>query len=182
MSFDVLFRYEMYKGYNITRGDVHSLNRKDDSMRVLKVFLVGLLYGWFLRWIVDAIFLNDNLRQLANENALLKQRIQSLEAPGAIERFRERPIETAALPVVDAPAVNTEEPVVPHRDDLKLIKGVGPQIEKKLNNAGVHTFDQMSRLTTEELQAILGLTKRIVQNADNLIGQAKKFAETGPKG
>jgi predicted flap endonuclease-1-like 5' DNA nuclease len=153
-------------------------------MRVLKVFLVGLLYGWFLRWIVDAIFVNDNLRLLANENALLKHRIQTLEAPRAIESFRERRIETAALPVVDAPAVNTEGtgPVVPHRDDLKLIKGVGPQIEKKLNNAGVHTFDQMSRLKNEELQAILGLTKRVAQNADNLINQAKKFAENGPKG
>ena len=57
-------------------------------MRVVKVFLVGLRYGWCLRWIGDAIFLNDTLRMLTDENALLKQRIQSLEAPRTIERFR----------------------------------------------------------------------------------------------
>jgi predicted flap endonuclease-1-like 5' DNA nuclease len=182
MSLAALFRYETYRDFNILWVVEHPWERKDDGMRVLKVFLVGLLYGWFLRWIVDAIFLNDTLRLLSDENALLKQRIQSLEAPRAIERFRERQIETAALPVVDAPPVNTEESVVPHRDDLKLIKGVGPQIEKKLNNAGVHTFDQMSRLTTEELKAILGLNKRVVQNAENLLSQAKKLAESGPEG
>jgi predicted flap endonuclease-1-like 5' DNA nuclease len=63
-----------------------------------------------------------------------------------------------------------------------MIKGVGPQIEKKLNAAGVYTFDQMSRLTTEQMQAILGVSRRNVQNTDNLITQAKKFAEDGPKG
>jgi predicted flap endonuclease-1-like 5' DNA nuclease len=182
MSLAALFRYETYREWNILWVAEHPWERKDDGMRVLKVFLVGLLYGWFLRWIVDAIFLNDTLRLLSNENALLKQRIQSLEAPRAIERFRERQIETAALPVVDAPPVNKDEPVVPHRDDLKLIKGVGPQIEKKLNNAGVHTFDQMSRLTIEELKAILGLNKRVVQNAENLLSQARKFVDAGPKG
>lgn len=152
-------------------------------MRVLRVFFLGLVFGWFMRWIMDVIFLNDHLRMLKNENALLKQRIQTLEAPRALERFRERPIETT-LPVVDAPPVDRSEPgpVVPHRDDLKLIKGIGPQIEKKLNKAGVNTFDQMSRLTVEELKAILGLNKRAVQNAENLLSQAKKFADAGPKG
>jgi predicted flap endonuclease-1-like 5' DNA nuclease len=62
------------------------------------------------------------------------------------------------------------------KDDLKLIKGVGPKMEEKLNKAGVTTFDQMSRLTATELQAILGISKRVVQNTDNLISQAKKFA------
>jgi predicted flap endonuclease-1-like 5' DNA nuclease len=79
-------------------------------------------------------------------------------------------------------AVMGSGPVPPLRDDLKMIKGVGPQIEKKLNTAGVYTFDQMSRLTTEQLQAILGVSRRNVQNADNLINQARKFAEDGPKG
>jgi predicted flap endonuclease-1-like 5' DNA nuclease len=59
---------------------------------------------------------------------------------------------------------------------------VGPILEKKLNDAGVYTFDQMSRLTTDQLQAILGVSRRNVQNTDNLINQAKKFAEEGPKG
>lgn len=147
-------------------------------MRVLKVFLVGLLYGWLLRWVVDKIFMEDNLRSLANENTLLKQRIRTLEARPA------QRAEAALLPVEQVqPVAPTETgPVPPHRDDLKLIKGVGPKMEKKLNDAGVYTFDQMSRLTATELQAILGLSKRIVQNSDNLLTQARKFAQEGPRG
>jgi predicted flap endonuclease-1-like 5' DNA nuclease len=92
--------------------------------------------------------------------------------------------QAAPMPVEQVQPVAPMEsgPVPPHRDDLKLIKGVGPRIEKKLNDAGIYTFDQMSRLTAAELQAILGASNRIAQNSDNLISQAKKFAEDGPKG
>jgi predicted flap endonuclease-1-like 5' DNA nuclease len=153
-------------------------------MKVLRVFFVGLVFGWLMRWVIDKIFLEDNLRRLANENDLLRLRIQTLEAPGARQ---DRPVQRqapASLPVEEVAPVAAvgSGPVPPHRDDLKMIKGVGPQIEKKLNTAGVYTFDQMSRLTTEQLQAILGVSRRNVQNTDNLISQAKKFAEDGPKG
>lgn len=154
-------------------------------MRVLRVFFIGLVYGWIMRWVVDKIFLEDQLRRLANENALLKQRIQSLEASGIQERISgARTPAAAPLPVEEVqPVVPAEAgPVPPHRDDLKLIKGIGPQMEKKLNAAGVYTFEQMSRLTAQELQAILGLSKRVVQNTDNLLTQARKFSQEGPKG
>jgi predicted flap endonuclease-1-like 5' DNA nuclease len=153
-------------------------------MKVLRVFFVGVVFGWLMRWVIDKIFLEDNLRRLANENDLLRLRIQTREAPGARQ---DRPVQRqapASLPVEEVAPVAAvgSGPVPPHRDDLKMIKGVGPQIEKKLNTAGVYTFDQMSRLTTEQLQAILGVSRRNVQNTDNLISQAKKFAEDGPKG
>jgi predicted flap endonuclease-1-like 5' DNA nuclease len=153
-------------------------------MKVLRVFFVGLVFGWLMRWVIDKIFLEDNLRMLANENEVLRQRLQTLEAPRA---QLDRPVQRSApapLPVEEvAPvALTGSAPIPPHRDDLKMIKGVGPQIEKKLNTAGVHTFDQMSRLTTEQLQAILGVSRRNVQNSDNLLTQARKFAKDGPKG
>ena len=67
------------------------------------------------------------------------------------------------------------------KDDLKKIKGIGPVMEKKLNAAGVSTFEQFSRLTTQELQNILGISKRVVQSADNLITQARKLAQAKSK-
>jgi predicted flap endonuclease-1-like 5' DNA nuclease len=136
-----------------------------------------------MRWVIDKIFLEENLRTLVNENDILRQRIQTLETPRARQdRPQQKPV-PASLPVEEVePVAMGSGPVAPHRDDLKMIKGVGPQIEKKLNTAGVYTFDQMSRLTTEQMQAILGVSKRNVQNTDNLINQAKKFAKDGPKG
>jgi predicted flap endonuclease-1-like 5' DNA nuclease len=153
-------------------------------MKVMRVFLVGLVYGWLLKWVLDKIFLEDNLRALTNENEVLRQRLQTLEESRLQQNRAMQKPEPAPLPVEDVEpvAVMGSGPVPPHRDDLKMIKGVGPQIEKKLNTAGVYTFDQMSRLTTEQLQMILGGSKRNAQNTDNLINQAKKFADDGPKG
>jgi len=153
-------------------------------MRVLKVFFLGLVYGWFMRWIIDKIFLEENLRILTNENVLLIQRVKTLEAPKSLETLSVQQPVASPLPMEEVSPIPASETgsIVPHRDDLKMIKGVGPKIEKKLNEAGVYTFDQMSRLTTAELQAILGLSQRVVQNSENLISQAKKFAQDGPKG
>src|SRR5215212_9425908 len=154
-------------------------------MRVLRVFFLGLVYGWFMKWIIDEIYTKDHLRRITNENALLRDRIRTLQAPKSLETLSERrsapaqPVQPAEPVPVSAPAPMpvTPAPTADQKDDLKLIKGIGPQLEKKLNGAGVTTFDQMSRLTSEELQAILGISKRGIQNADNLISQAQQFAE-----
>jgi len=147
-------------------------------MKVLRVFFVGLIYGWLMRWVVDKIFLEDNLRALANENEILRQRIITLETPKA-QMDRPAPIQrTAPLPVAE----RETSPTQPQRDDLKMIKGIGPILEKKLNDAGIYTFTQMSRLTSEQLQALFGESKRNLQSTDNLLSQAKKFAKAGPKG
>ena len=152
-------------------------------MRVLKVFLVGLLYGWLLRWIIDEIYLKDNLRLITNENEQLRDHIRVLETSRPLET---RPImQTTPTPQPDqrpasiaaAPARPPKRSAPTQQDDLKRIKGIGPVMEKKLNAAGVRTFEQFSRLTTQELQNILGISKRVVQSAGNLITQARKLAQ-----
>jgi predicted flap endonuclease-1-like 5' DNA nuclease len=144
-------------------------------MRVVKVFFLGFLYGWFMKWILDEIYTKDKYRMITNENILLKERIKLFEQPRSLEsKSIER---TPPQPVEPAPTPRPLRRTVSAKDDLKKIKGVGPQMEKKLNNAGVTTFEQMSRLTTTDLQNILGISKRVVQSADNLITQAKKFAQ-----
>lgn len=40
------------------------------------------------------------------------------------------------------------------RDDLKLINGIGPVIEKKLNELGICTFQQLSRLNADDIEKI----------------------------
>jgi predicted flap endonuclease-1-like 5' DNA nuclease len=161
-------------------------------MRVLRVFFLGLLYGWLMRWIIDEIYTKDHLRMIANQNTLLRERIREMEGARSAALVPEQRTELMPAPLQrpeprEAPAsppasIPTQPPAKPvqrahQKDDLKLIKGIGPQLEKKLNSAGVRTFDQMSRLTTAELQAILGISKRSLQNADNLISQAKKFSQ-----
>lgn len=152
-------------------------------MRVLRVFFLGFVYGWWMKWIIDQIYTKDNLRMITNENAQLRDRIKTLEAPQSLEPLsvqRSEPTFTPPTPTPRPQPVRTPSPSTTRstsrKDDLKLIKGIGPQLEKKLNSAGITTFNQMARLTTTELQSILGISKRVVQSADNLISQAKKFA------
>jgi predicted flap endonuclease-1-like 5' DNA nuclease len=150
-------------------------------MRAIKVFFLGLVFGWLVKWIIDDIFNEDHLRIITNENALLQERIKVLEAPKSLETKSVQ--RTAAEPQPaerprPQPAPRPEP--APHssrKDDLKLIKGVGPAMEKKLNAAGIRTFEQLSRLTTMDLQNILGISKRVTQSADNLLTQARKFAQ-----
>ena len=57
-----------------------------------------------------------------------------------------------------------------------MINGIGPAIEKKLNNAGILTFEALAGLSVEELEHILGNARRLAQE-DDLIKQAKKLAK-----
>jgi predicted flap endonuclease-1-like 5' DNA nuclease len=155
-------------------------------MKVVRVFFLGLIYGWFMRWIIDQIFLNDHLRMITNENEQLKDRLRLLETSRPLET---RPImQTTPTPQPDQRPVPSLAPDTvrasqsrSRKDDLKRIKGIGPVMEKKLNAAGVNTFEQFSRLTAQELQNILGLSKRVVQSTDNLLTQAKQLAQKKAK-
>jgi predicted flap endonuclease-1-like 5' DNA nuclease len=71
-------------------------------------------------------------------------------------------------------------PEMSEKDDLTLIKGIGPFIEKRLNMLGIYTFRQISEFTPETIEhiskAIEFFPKRIVR--DNWVGQAKDFCSS----
>src|SRR5215207_8424042 len=104
-------------------------------MRAMKVFFLGLVFGWLIKWIIDEIFNEDNLRIITNENALLQERIKTLEAPKSLETKsvqRTAPQPQAVERPQPQPAPRPEPaPRSSRKDDLKLIKGVGPAMEKK---------------------------------------------------
>ena len=62
-------------------------------------------------------------------------------------------------------------------DDLKLINGIGPVYEEKLNELGIYTYDQISKLKAadrEELSAIDGITRDKIE-AEEWVKQAKEL-------
>lgn len=65
------------------------------------------------------------------------------------------------------------------RDDLKLIEGIGPKIEKVLNKAGIKTWRQLADQSPEELQRILAAAgKRFVMHQPHSWPeQANRLAE-----
>lgn len=63
-------------------------------------------------------------------------------------------------------------------DDLKLISGVGPKLEKVLNGLGIYKFEQISKWTKSEREWVDGYLKfkgRI--DRDDWVSQAKKLAK-----
>lgn len=60
------------------------------------------------------------------------------------------------------------------KNNLKLIKGIGRKIEKKLNNLGIYTFEQISNFSSSDINTINEILKffpgRIER--DDWVGQA----------
>lgn len=65
------------------------------------------------------------------------------------------------------------------KDDLKLISGVGPVYEEKLNSIGIYTFEQVSKLTPDAIKAIEELTKYFPGKIEreDWISQAKNLMD-----
>ncbi|WP_455169526.1 50S ribosomal protein L21 [Aegicerativicinus sediminis] len=60
-------------------------------------------------------------------------------------------------------------------DDLKQINGIGPAYEKKLNEVGIYTYEQISKLKAadkENLSAIDGITRERIET-EEWVKQAK---------
>jgi predicted flap endonuclease-1-like 5' DNA nuclease len=139
-------------------------------MKAFKVFIFGLLYGWFVKVAFDRIYRGNDMEDIRSENESLKEYIRTLESKLQSKSFESNPVSNPQ-PVQAEPIQTRSE-----KDDLKAIKGIGPAIEKKLNSAGIQTFADLARLTPGELENILGTTRRLVQEGD-LISQAKKLAK-----
>jgi predicted flap endonuclease-1-like 5' DNA nuclease len=138
-------------------------------MKAFKVFIFGLLYGWFIKVAFDRIYRENELDDIRNENASLKEYVRTLESKLQPKSLESKSVKPAASQPEPPPAENK-------KDDLKAIRGIGPAIEKKLNNAGILTFTALSRLSVTELETILGNARRLAQEGD-LISQAKKLAK-----
>ena len=65
------------------------------------------------------------------------------------------------------------------KDDLTVIKGIGPFIEKRLNMVGIYTIKQISEFTPETIEqvtkAIEFFPNRMIR--DNWVGQAQRLVD-----
>ena len=146
-------------------------------MRAFKVFIFGLLYGWFFKIAFDRIYRENDIEDMRNENASLRDYIRSREM-----QLRSKSMQRTVPPALptETPAPRPEAPTPRTRqsekDDLKVIKGIGPAIERKLNDAGIRTFAALSQLRASDLENILGSQVKRLQDENDLIKQAKRLA------
>ncbi|MCJ7757463.1 MAG: bL21 family ribosomal protein, partial [Gillisia sp.] len=62
-------------------------------------------------------------------------------------------------------------------DDLKVINGIGPVFETRLNEVGIYTYEQISKLKAadrDELSALEGITREKIES-EEWVKQAKEL-------
>ena len=124
-------------------------------MNPVFTFILGLLIGWLIEWLIDYFYWR---RRYAEKEEL----------------YARKPVsERRSAPVA---AVESPPPVKTVPDDLKVIKGIGSVIERKLNEAGIYTFEQLGSLTPADLRRILGNTIERLADEESLLQQARDLA------
>jgi molybdopterin-containing oxidoreductase family membrane subunit len=74
-------------------------------------------------------------------------------------------------------AIGTFDAASEQADDLKRVNGIGPVMEKTLNEIGIFTFVQVSKMTEKEYNLLDSITGSFPGRAqrDDWAGQAKKL-------
>jgi predicted flap endonuclease-1-like 5' DNA nuclease len=132
-------------------------------MNVIAMFVLGLLLGWLAEWAIDWAYWRGRIGRISDENTGLREQLDSLKR-------RKNPVRLSAknIPIVDAEG----------NDNLQAIKGVGPVFAKRLKDAGILTFERLSRMRSAELEQILGtLYKRFFSKQETILAQAKEIAK-----
>lgn len=95
----------------------------------------------------DALNLENQLREHKFTIDSYRSKLDETRNQLYTERLQSPAPEPAPAPVEKKKAKksSTKAQKVESRDDLKLIKGVGPKIEKMLNKLGIHTFAQIAQ-------------------------------------
>ena len=62
--------------------------------------------------------------------------------------------EAAAPPQWQAGVTRFGTPAARHKDDLKVIRGIGPVLERTLNESEIQTWEQLAALSTDEIELI----------------------------
>ncbi|PVW13808.1 hypothetical protein [Marixanthomonas spongiae] len=164
---------------------------------MLSSFLIGYFSGWWLQKGKSRSFIKK-LKGEVNA-AKSQQKVNDIETifteikPKIVEVVKQTQKEIVNPEDVlqktrtsfvtytkDKPKLDFETIGVAHsfeRDDLTKIDGIGPYIEEKLNETGIYTYAQISRLTPSNIRALTEIIDffpgRIER--DNWVGQAKSL-------
>lgn len=115
---------------------------------------------------------DEEARQLEADLADARERINSLETMVGSDQTRVEPVDPNAL-TDGMDASNDSDDVL--RDDLKQVKGIGPAIEKTLNEMGILRFNQIAEMSEYDIdrvaQRLKGFRSRIYR--EDWIGQAR---------
>ncbi len=123
-------------------------------------FLLGTALGWLLNWFLCRWTCGcRNKHETVTYTA--PQPVQAAVAEPAPAPKAE-PVRAAAVApaaaatyVLDKAAAKAAGFKIKGPNDLTVIEGIGPKINQLFNNAGYHTFAEVSKMNTDTMQKIL---------------------------
>ncbi len=102
-----------------------------------------------------------------------------IDTEGGVSEVEEKPIAETSQEDINSLLGNlgTFDAATQKADDLKKVNGIGPVMEKKLNEIGIFTFGQVSKMTEREYNLLDSITGSFPGRAqrDDWAGQADKL-------
>jgi len=165
------------------------------AMEIITMLLVAFLLGYLLRYFLEKSkaeqewlekyadlehryeLLENKLKMFESENQRLATDLDICE-----KKLKQAPKVSASgtltTPQSFASVAGEAEKAV-KKDDLKVIEGIGPKIEKMLNEAGIYTWRQLADTSPDTLRQILekGGPAYKVHNPESWPFQARLAAE-----
>ncbi len=126
-------------------------------------FLLGALVGWLLNWLLCKLFNCCGAKNTTvTTNTIQPKTTVVAEPVAAMSTAIPAPVAKVApvAPAVKAFVLDTTAAKAAgfklrSPDDLTVIEGIGPKINELFNNAGFHTFEQVSKMAEAQMQKIL---------------------------
>ena len=134
-------------------------------MKAVKLFVLGLMLGLLYKWITSRVYTDIEIRTITTKEPI---------------NMDSRETDYSQLLDTKEQLMAEVKPVRPKtkKEILEVLKGIGPASVKRLNKAGVHTFDELAQLEPEQLRTILGsVLKRAGITERQVIAEARKFAQ-----
>ncbi|MBL7201503.1 MAG: hypothetical protein ISS56_15295 [Anaerolineae bacterium] len=137
-------------------------------------------------------YLDAERTQLASDVAAMRAELQARQDELRATQHEARRIWTSFATIMrarraikPAPATPSPPPIQPAQetpaavemvaDDLAAIRGIGPSMQKKLNDAGILNFAQLGASTPEALRKVLGDAVGRLAKVEEWIAQAQEL-------
>lgn len=131
----------------------------------------------FTKIAIDGISLNGKKAEKAEEPKAAPAKKEVEVSENLVTRAENRAEEANIEINIDKVLHSIGTALKADADDLKLINGIGPVFEEKLNELGIYTFEQISKLKAadrDELSAIDGITREKIEE-EEWVKQAKEL-------
>jgi len=133
------------------------------TIEILSLLLVAAIIGYVTAWLYYKSVYVRKIKVIESEKDELNKQIVTLNADNSSlqKNLNEKENEMEHLNLVHIAQrkrflnyISFGTAIVTEKDDLKMISGIGPFIERRLNALDIFTFRQISKFTARDIETI----------------------------